>query len=95
MMMRSKAKSTQAISSKHKVYRLDELKAVCEGKGFELIYSPKLNYFTLRQPGTEAWVWIVHPETEDIVKTVRELNQEQWRAVIEFNGQRLQAELDK
>ncbi|MCX8979173.1 hypothetical protein NLN92_14265, partial [Citrobacter portucalensis] len=92
MMMNSKAPSQKATSTKRKVFHLAELEALAKSKGVELIYHSQNRYFTLKKPDSEQWVWIVQPESEQIVKAIRELTRPQWHEALDFNIKRLNAD---
>lgn len=95
MMTNLKTPSQKATSTKRKVFQLAELEALAKSKGTVLIYNSQNGFFTLKKPDSEHWVWIVRPETEQIVKAIRELTRPQWHEALDFNIARLNAESTK
>lgn len=73
-------------------FKLEELQAICAKAGYELTNPPKRKVFVLTNAETGAWGWVLHPATENIVTTVRDLTREQWREVLDYNIQRLDEE---
>lgn len=84
-----------ASAKERKGYTVSELEELAADSGAELVFNSSKSYFTLHNPENGTWVWIVHPETEKIIKTVRELSRQEWPLVMVFNLQRLKKEAKK
>lgn len=94
-MTKLKTGSEKVTSSRAKRFRLNELEALAQGKGAELVYNRQNGFFILKKTGTTAWVWIIDSETQEIIKALRALNREQWIDVMNANIDRLNEEASK
>lgn len=70
-------------------YKLDELQEISLKSGFELSNPPKRKVFVLTNVETGAWGWVIHPTTQNIITTIRDLTRDEWREALEYNIQRL------
>ncbi|CDL85234.1 hypothetical protein [Xenorhabdus szentirmaii] len=86
--MRNNAQDTP----KKRYYKLDELRALAEARGYALDFNAYLKVFELRdKQHPDNWCWIVRPENGVKVGRTRECPIPEWDDIMDFNINRLKA----